>query len=324
MVAADKNQEILIRSEFHDIAILRMEGYGISYSRKKAFFLWKLFMQLPKIYSAAKKEKKWVKKMADEHQFDAIISDNRLGFYNKKIPSVFITHQLSVQTGFTFIDAIVRKIYYSYINRFSECWIPDAENNDFNLAGILSHPKSKPDIPVKYLGALSRFEKIQTESNNKVLIVISGPEPQRTVFEEIILKQLPTSEQKIILVRGLPESNSMPDIELSHVTIFNHLSSMELNQLMQKASVIITRAGYSTIMDLTAIGKNAILVPTPGQTEQEYLAQHLMEKNYFISKQQKEFVLSEAIEEAEKFEFKKLPEIQFNSGVILEWLATLS
>ena len=149
---------ILIKQEFPEIKILPLQGYHIKYNANKKGFILKMILQLPKIYLAARREHQFLKKIVPQYQINGIISDNRLGFYHKNCSSVFITHQLRIQSGWKWIDALIQKINYYFINQFNECWIPDVAKEN-NFAGKLSHPQRLPKIPLKYLGLLSRFKK---------------------------------------------------------------------------------------------------------------------------------------------------------------------
>lgn len=287
-VGAEGSASMLISQAFPDISILPLKGYRIKYSKQKAFFLTKLLLQLPRIQSAINYENKWLNKVIDEHNIDLVISDNRLGLYTKKAQTVFITHQLRIQSGINWLDALIQKINYHYINRFSECWVPDIKG-DGNLAGALSHPEKLPKIPVKYIGWLSRFIKKEQPKKYKFVVVLSGPEPQRTIFEKKIIQQENEFDGITAIVRGLPQGNETLPFTNPLITCFNHLPADELSELMQQAELVISRSGYSTIMDLITIQQKAVLVPTPGQTEQEYLAKYLAEKKLFNTVSQERF-----------------------------------
>jgi predicted glycosyltransferase len=198
-------------------------------------------------------------------------------------------------------DKLAKCIHNQFIIIYVQCWIPDFKGT--GLAGKLSHPKKIPRNAV-YIGALSRFEKLAVQDNvYDLLISLSGPEPQRTIFENIILRELEHFEKKVLVVRGLPTESQKIHFENSSVTFANHLSATDLNLAFQQSEMIICRSGYTTIMDLVKIEKKAILVPTPGQREQEYLASYLMEKKNFLSVQQKKFKLKEALSSAAGFPF---------------------
>jgi len=200
------------------------------------------------------------------------------------------------------IEIILQKWNYKFINRFNECWVPD-EDGENNSAGELSHPVKLPSIPTKYIGPLSRFGiKNIDEIKDHLLIILSGPEPQRTILENKVVDQIVNYPSTATIVRGLPgERNIIPSTNTIH--FYNHLSSEELNREAMKADFIISRSGYSTIMDIAALQKKSILIPTPGQTEQEYLADHLMKKQFAFCVDQKKISLLENIQAAKRFEY---------------------
>ena len=160
-----------------------------------------------------------------------------------------------------------------------------------------------PKVPVTYLGPLSRFQKKETENKYDLCIILSGPEPQRTIFEKIILKDLHKVQGKIFLVRGLPGQTLLDERNNSSIEMKNHLPADELSKLIQQSKIIISRCGYSTVMDLVKLQQKAILVPTPGQTEQEYLGAYLQDQKLFFCVAQKNFSLTEVLSEATDFEF---------------------
>lgn len=178
------------------------------------------------------------------------------------------------------------------IKNFSEIWVPDLPLHP-GLAGKLSHPDLSLQQPLHYIGPLSRFS-FQPPAHPtfcKLLILISGPEPQRTIFEENILKELPLLGEGVFVVLGNPNSN-----KILPRNVFNHLPSGKLAALIVGAENIIARAGYSTVMDLIALGKTALLVPTPGQGEQEYIASHLSSAGYFTALPQPDFTIKKSQE----------------------------
>ncbi|MFT3909776.1 MAG: hypothetical protein QM737_10155 [Ferruginibacter sp.] len=173
VIAAEGPVAALLKEEFPTCVILRLKGYRIRYSRGKSLFFLKMLAQFPRIMGMLKYEKKWLNHIVSEHEIDGVISDNRFGFYTKKVPCVFITHQLFIQTGNKVLNRLAQKINYKYINQFSECWVADAAGPN-NLAGELSHPEILPAVPLKYPGILSRCKKIEVEKNIDLLIMISA------------------------------------------------------------------------------------------------------------------------------------------------------
>jgi len=268
IVAADGPLKILLQKEFPDVLFITLMGYRVQYSRHTFWMPVKLLLQLPKILYRIYAENRWLKKTVKANRIDAVISDNRMGLFHKKIICVYITHQLTIKTGNRFTESIAQKIHYHFINKFNACWVPDAKGT-LNLAGVLSHPATLPKVPVTYLGPLSRFKKKDVESKYDLCIILSGPEPQRTIFEKIILQGLHHVKGKKILVRGLPGETEIPQLSNASFEIKDHLPADELSNIIQQSKLIISRCGYSTVMYLVKLQKNAIVVPTPGCTEQE-------------------------------------------------------
>ena len=265
-----------------------------------------MLKQFPRFVFTIAREHFQLKKIIAENKIDVVISDNRYGLWNKKIKSVFITHQLNIQTpeNLNFVKPVINWINKFFISRFDECWVPDIEGEK-NLSGKLSD-SSEIKIPVFKIGLLSRFSELSTlnfkpeTSNFKLLCILSGPEPQRTIFEGMLIEQLEKINKNVLIIRGRP--NDKQELKSKFLIEFkNHATAEELFQYISNAEIIISRSGYSTIMDLAALGKKAILVPTPGQTEQEYLAKYFRAENIFYSQKQNELNLQLALKEVENF-----------------------
>jgi uncharacterized protein (TIGR00661 family) len=302
-LAGENAQKALLESEFPGLPFLDLPGYRIRYARAKKKLAWKIIMQLPKIFLAARKENKWLRKIIPHHQFDAVISDNRFGLHHDKIPCVFITHQLQIKSPLgKWSEKILQQWNYRFINRFRECWVPDMDEKN-SLAGQLSHPVIAPSIPVKYLGPVSRLQKKEMEEvADQLLVVLSGPEPQRSLFEDKIINEISHYPGRAVVVRGLPLSLSViPSSGM--IKFYNHLSSEELGNEMDKAEWVISRCGYSTIMDLVKMQKKSILIPTEGQSEQEYLAKHLQQKKIAYCIEQKKFSITGSLAAAKDFDY---------------------
>jgi len=289
---------------------------------------------IPKILILIKRENQWLRRFIDSERPDAVISDNRYGLYAKGLFSVFITHQLAIQTPFGGVgNRLLQRINYRYINRHSLCWVPDLEKEP-SLAGSLSHPVKLPDIPVRYIGVLSRFESEWSVVSGEIgepgiadlLIILSGPEPQRSIFEQALIRQLASWPGTAMLVRGRPGkkggrrstiaelasewgeegagiAGGIPGLS-DRLKIYDHLSAKTLNTVICRAEWVIARSGYSSIMDLLKLDKKCILVPTPGQTEQEYLGAWLSSRQLALCRSQKEFSLPEALAAARQFPYK--------------------
>jgi len=323
IVACNAVQKQLLEKEFKNIEFLDLKGYNITYSRSPNLFPLKLIAQLPKIVYSIFSEHRWLQKTIEKHKIDLVISDNRYGLYTTKVPCVFITHQLTIKAPFGWLENLLQLINYSYINRFTQCWVPDYAG-DKNIAGLLSHPKEMPTIPVHYIGPLARFKK----DDNAIVryhycIILSGPEPQRTILEDIILKQLPEIKGDCLLVRGKLDAAPI-ETSLPNVTIKNHLTGLELQAAINSSAFVITRSGYTSVMELLALQKKSILIPTPGQTEQEYLGNQLMHHHWAYCVDQKDFDLIDSIEVAKEFAYH-LPSFDSSSlsGFLGEFLESI-
>jgi uncharacterized protein (TIGR00661 family) len=310
IIAASNGQEKLLKQEFPHLKFVNLSGYKIQYSKEERFFTLKILLQLPKIFRAVQAEKKWLNEFASKNKINAVISDNRFGLHHPAVVCVFITHQLTVKAPFALAEKIIQFFNYRFINKFNQCWVPDY-NSQPNIAGALSHPKNLPAIPVKYLGGISRFEGGEYPAKEyELLIVISGPEPQRTVFEKKMMAELQSFEGKVLFVRGLPGSEqALPPSE--SITFKNHFSASEMEDAFAKSEYVISRTGYTTVMDICKLQKKAILVPTPGQTEQEYLAKHLTQQGWCLTFKQDNFNLKEALQKASTFPFS-IPHMQMD------------
>lgn len=307
LIAGENAVAALLQKEFPALQILPLAGYNVQYSKNKGSFVWKMFAQIPSIIRSIKNENAWLQKIINDYKIDIVVSDNRFGLHSKKAKTIFITHQLQIQTGNHFLNKIVQGINYKYINKFDVCWVPDVAGEN-NLAAALSHPNVLPKTPVCYIGILSRLQKNTTKKNIDVAIILSGPEPQRTIFENIIFSQTENSNAKIAIVRGLPNCQEKIYSTNFNVKIINHLPSNEIAALIQSSNIVIARSGYSTIMDMATLQQPAIFVPTPGQTEQEYLGKYLSDKKYCIATTQEGFDLHAEIENLKNVHLEPYPE----------------
>jgi uncharacterized protein (TIGR00661 family) len=315
LIAASGSSFFLLKKEFPNQVVLRIAGYKIKYSRNKRWLPVSLLLQSPHLFVFIYKEHRWLKKAIKKYRIDAVVSDNRFGMFAKNIPCSYITHQLLIKTGNKLSEKVLQKIHYYFIKKFNYCWVPDHREN--GIAGELSHQENKP-TNVLYAGPLSRFEILEnTPVIYDIIISISGPEPQRSIFEKIILAQIKFTEKKILIVRGLPGINEEFPHENASVKIVNHLSLYELNKAFHQSKIVISRSGYTTIMDLMKIKKKAVLVPTPGQTEQEYLAYYLMKSEFFYSVDQNKFSLDSTINEALSFSFNTLSSSMYDYKKII-------
>lgn len=260
VIGADRGPLALLREEFPDLEHIRLPGLEVRYGSGRSQ-AWALARQLPAMLRQARHEQAWLRSNRDRLRADAVISDQRFGVRAAGLPSVLITHQLFPLSPFA--QRIARRINRRYIARFDRCWVPD-HGTAPGLAGALSHGRQLPGN-ARYIGPLSRFRGSVPDRGKpsyRVVAVISGPEPQRTLFEQAVLAQLEQMDGAHLVLSGKVDGHSgrLPQ-----------LSTEELHAALLSAELVVGRTGYSTLMDLEVIGRGALLVPTPGQPEQEYL-----------------------------------------------------
>jgi hypothetical protein len=335
IIAAGGAQKAVLQEEFPDLSFVEMPGFRVKYGKNRAFTLLKIIFTIPKILIGIKRENEWLRRFAGREGLDLVISDNRYGLHGAGVFSVFMTHQLAIRSSFgTVADGLLQRLNYARIRRFSVCWVPDVAGGD-NLGGKLSHPSRMPDCSVRYIGWLSRLEVLgagvvegEAEAAAQsggadaaagepgawavegaaeifdLLILLSGPEPQRTILEKIVLGQLGGWAGKTVVVRGLPKGGGVVKAP-EGVIVFDHLPAGELARVICQSRLVLARSGYSTVMDMVRMGKKAIYVPTPGQPEQEYLGGYLEDRGLAVCVMQRGFVLKAALERAGRLEARR-------------------
>lgn len=304
VIASDGAALELLALEFPQLQRESIPSYNITYPEKGSL-LFHVLKMVPRILQTIFKEHQALKELVKKHKADVVISDNRYGMYHRKLKSIYITHQLMIPTPFG--AGFIAGLQSLFLKNFNQIWIPD-DPGERNLSGKLSHNRWVTQ-QTKYIGVLSRFDDSLEAVNPNgfseqlpfYLAVISGPEPERTAFEKLILKRAQESKSRFVVVGGSPNFNQ--NKSKGKVTHFPFLKAIHLKWMLENAELIISRAGYSTIMDLVTLGKSAVLIPTPGQIEQEYLMDYLQNLAQF------KFV------KQDEFDLKKVPswETHFNS-----------
>lgn len=295
----------LLKNEFPSLSYFDLPAYDPVYSSRGSMAV-KMAFQIPKFLKTIKNEHIVVESIIQTEKINLIISDNRYGCWSEHVPSVFISHQLNIQIpeNFRWLSKQVNRLQTTLINKFSTCWIPDFPDTETNLSGDLSIADDDLSNRIVHIGPLSRFHYVDDPSKvYDVVCILSGPEPQRTIFEEKVCNQLKASGLRYLVVRGqFIKTSEVPANAVSY------LNSEDLHAVISKASFVITRSGYSAIMDLVALRKKAIVVPTPGQTEQEYLAKRWSERGVLLSMTQGDFNLKKAVKELVRFTgFENVP-----------------
>jgi len=301
-IAADNGPLEFLKLRFPNCDFIKLKGFEAKYP-KGDNMAFKMAMQFPAMIRAARKAKNQLEEIIEKHKIDVVISDNRYELSTENAYSIFITHQLNIQAkGIQSIfKPLINTIINAYIKKYNELWIPDFEGDE-NLSGNLSHKVKPPIDNYFFIGPLSRFSNVVIKELPKkydIMAILSGPEPQRSIFEKLLEKELLNSGLKCIILSAKPSLNKQENIK--NILKVSHLPDNEFAQTIMESELIISRPGYSTIIDLIHFGKRAIFIPTPGQTEQEYLADRLKLKKHYFSQKQFDFDLTSALSENKNY-----------------------
>lgn len=307
VIASDGAALGLLKKEFPSLEHIELPPYKIQYAKNGMWFKLKLAGQIPNMIKAVLRENRLVNNLVKEHNIGGIISDNRLGVYSGRVPSVFVTHQLNVLTGnTTWITTAIHKLF---IKKYLECWVPDVKSAH-NLTGKLGHMENAP-LNTKYIGPLSRLHKKPHEKKYDLMVILSGPEPQRTLLENRLETELAKYTGKVLFIKGVIENEEKIEIK-GNITHYNFMNTEALEQAFNESELILCRSGYTTIMDLAQLGKKAFFIPTPGQYEQEYLAKRLKKSGLVPYATQNDFRI-EDLKKADMYEGLK------NIGTAVRW-----
>ena len=286
IIASDGDALFLLQNHYKNLQTIELPNLNIQYGIG-AFAPIKFLFSIPKILKWIKKDRAKLNEIIKQEQIDLIISDNRWGLWHKSVKSVFVTHQVMVKIPqpFSFLEKIVFLLQQRFLNHFDEIWIPDYKDQTMNLSGDLSH-KYSPKKKTKYIGILSQFH--HNNQQNKILydiaVILSGPEPHRSILEKELIKKIEGMQIKAIIVGGRPSQTT--NINYKNITYIPFADTLMLQEIYEQSKYIICRSGYTSLMDLVTLEKPAIIIPTPSQTEQEYLAKYASDKGCFISMNQ--------------------------------------
>ncbi|MFN8341262.1 MAG: glycosyltransferase family protein [Cyclobacteriaceae bacterium] len=270
-IASSGNALQLLKESFPGLPVLELPGYRPVYSKSPVAFPWVMLAQAGKWLRVIRRERKFVSRYIDDHGIDLIISDNRYGCRNKKVYSVFIGHHLQLQDWWA---RPVSGWLQMMVRQFNECWIPDEADNRWT--GVLS----KVGWPHQFVGMMSVLSPAPSSVAKEydVLVILSGPEPQRTIFQQLVQQQSSQLRWRVLIVGGRPDLNrNTQNAGSCEYRPFVHPE--ELAVLVRKSNWVICRSGYSTIMDMACLGAACLMVPTPGQSEQLVLARRLTSMN---------------------------------------------
>ena len=291
-----------LRNELPEIPFVETPQYNIEYSQN-GFMAPKLLAQAPRLLKKIDEEQAFCQKIVSDFEPDLIFSDHCYGMYHRRVASYFLSHQIffELPRGFNLFSGAAAKFNLKFHEKYSKVIIPDFPSENGGLiSGKLSRLPAQNAQKYFYGGPLSSIPKLDCEESIDLLVSISGPEPQRTVFEKKILDQIDYIPGKKVVVLGKSESLALLKDEPG-LKVYSHVPREKMITLFNCADLIVSRPGYSTLMELAETGKQALLVPTPGQTEQLYLAEHIMKKRWFYCVPQDDLFLSRDAQHAKNY-----------------------
>jgi UDP:flavonoid glycosyltransferase YjiC (YdhE family) len=311
-IAACGNARAVLEQEFPECRSLEFPDYPVPYSQSR-FFLPKFVAFFPLLLKAISDERKNLELILAKDSYDLIISDNRLGVYSSEIPSVFITHQLHYHLPLIFWPAELLAVAMNGVlhGKYRHIIVPDNPPGPTALAGKLSRPETDATKKrVFFSGILTSTRRGNGKEDLDYLIIISGPEPQRTQLEKIVLPRIQTLDGNIIILLGSPSNHAKPE-QTGRCRIIPYASTRDKEKFMNRAQCIICRSGYTTMMEIAELGKrHALFIPTSGQTEQEYLSWYYEKQRWFHSQSQYRLDLAADIRIARQPCYTGFPAIQ--------------
>jgi len=297
IIGAGEEHQSLFRNELKGLSYVNFEGFKPRYSGILPQYA-ALLLRLPVLIRHIVSEHHRLKSIIHDHNIDIVISDNRFGLWNKKVKTVYVTHQplIPFPGKLRAFERIGISLHRYIIRKYNFCFIPDLPG-EVNVSGRLTHGVKLPGN-ARFIGILSRFKN--SDHSNKAIgtafphntLILSGPEPQRSLLREKMTAILSGKEQSTVILEGKP-GVSVEERRSGKIIFYSHLPSSEMQNMISESETIISRSGYSMIMELISMNRSALLIPTPGQTEQEYLAGYLSAKGWFDTIAQNE--LSDAI-----------------------------
>ena len=284
VLGGDGDSLLLLRKTFPRLRYVELAPLQLRYSRGKRQ-VGAMLVALPKLILWAIKDHYFLRSVLHTEPFDRVVSDNRFGLYAPQAECIYMTHQLHIffPQPWRGLEPLAERLHARVYAHFNKVWVPDYAEQPKSLAGELSHPR-RLSSKMTYIGPLSRFQPTSDSTNEPyaTVAVLSGLEPQRTLLEQALVARYQKSEKQVLIVQGLI-GRPATRIKRGNITIVPYLNDTQLAACLTQAEHIIARSGYSTVMDLHALGvlPKAELIPTPGQPEQEYLAQWLKIRKEF-------------------------------------------
>ncbi len=313
ILAATGRALAFLKDEFPHLQSINLPDYTIQYASKQRFLVVRLILQVPAMLVSLLREHWQTEKIVRERDIDLIISDNRYGVYSRRALSFFVTHQLRFKLPARLRKFEVISEWFNrwYFRKYTGVLVLDEQGKE-NMTGDLAHSGKICRHPkLTYIGLWSTVHKENVLQDIDVLAVISGPEPHREIFGKKVIEQMKNMPGNKVVILGKPEDTGK-DYSYPGLQVYSFKNRKEVNALLNRAKIVVCRSGYSSTMDLVSLKKPALMVPTPGQTEQEYQAEYYRDKGYFYMVSQEEMNLSVDLKTAKKFSRIKESRLKVN------------
>jgi len=313
ILAATGRALAFLKDEFPHLQSINLPDYTIQYASKQRLLVVRLILQVPAMLVSLLREHWQTEKIVRERDIDLVISDNRYGVYSGKVPSFFVTHQLRFKLPRTIRKFEVISEWFNrwYFRKYTGVLVLDEAGKE-NMSGDLAHSGKICRHPkLAYIGLWSTVHKENVSQDIDVLAVISGPEPHRGIFGKKVIEQMKNMPENKVVILGKPEDTGK-DYSYPGLQVYSFKNRKEVNDLLNRAKIVVCRSGYSSTTDLVSLKKPALMVPTPGQTEQEYQAEYYRDKGYFYMVSQEEMNLSVDLKTAKKFSRIKESRLKVN------------
>lgn len=312
----------ILQETFPGLKTVDMPSPRIAYSEGRSQ-IGKVVRQLPHFLITTIREHDRLRRLVREEDIRCVISDNRYGLFHKKVISVLVIHQvrLKLPRKLKVLELLINYLQSQCFKRFDRVWIPDRQGRH-SIAGDLSVPYSS-NVRYHHVGLLSRFwlSKATVRSSHidyAILVILSGPEPQRTILENMLTGQLQKLDQSVLFIRGIIDE-TLP-AAATNILFLSRMKPVDMASAVARSGMVICRSGYSSIMDLIAAGKRALLIPTPGQPEQEYLAKTMQKKGYFFYQHQDKLDIPYALKVSGNYQPPQMNDFSPELYIQLKWL----
>ncbi|MEK6968538.1 MAG: glycosyltransferase [Nanoarchaeota archaeon] len=315
-IVAKGNSLLMLKNELGDASNYELMQYEVPLKfSDKGFSMFETLKAGPSFISLISSQKKWLENFSAKEKIDRVIADGEIGYHLKNKKSFFVNNQLRLLPGSLLGDG-TELLTDVFSKGFEKVIVPDDENG--TLGGLLTSKTRFYDKKrLAYVGILSSIRKKNVVRNVDYFISISGPGISKEVFTRQVMEQLHLLKGKVVVALGRPDLKEIAS--KGNAKIYPYLNRKQQESFLNKAKLVISRSGYTTMMELAEIDKKAFFIPTLNHPEQEYLAKFQKNSGRFHYSKQDSFNFKEDIDEAKQYPgFKNVPKTKKSVEKFLE------